>query len=399
MLKGADEVNYVCFGQPLWNEEHLRRLLCLLPDGEIVFVNQRNDSVLARLDPEQTVALVNNPFWIRVINQFNPKFIVAIIPSHTDEEDTILWQKYWTHLAAKATMVCTDSERIYLEQCFRRDSVFFLHTDNQLTYDMHAVQGDALLLRDYEVIFRDAIATMLKLNNQSLNDLVNSQWRLRIDHYHQLVCHIAARETAYFLSAAYHYLLGESDARSYLLQSFEHVLLAGHANSLTTHYRFLSAIEAKAGELERAVSTYGITATQPEETAVYQNLLDLLERGERDMVQANLYLLNDDYKSAIALLLMIPTELARRTLFQAYMRMGELARAVQLVAQTDLFSINDRHDYCLLAGTVEAMKANRHEAIHYFLQAATYDYKEIAHILELRAVDERLYEMIGSGKA
>lgn len=168
---------------------------------------------------------------------------------------------------------------------------------------------------------------------------------------------------------------------------------------MTTHYRFLSAIEAKTGELERAVSTYGITATQPEETAIYQNLLDLLERGERELVRANLYLLNDDYKSATALLLKMPTELARRTLFQAYMRMGELERAVQLVVQTDLFSINDRHDYCLLAGTVEAMKANRHEAIHYFLQAATYDYKAIAHILELRAVDERLYEIIGGKKA
>lgn len=371
----------------------------MLPDGEIVFVNERNDSVLARVDPEQTVALVSNPFWIRVINQFNPKFLVAIIPSHTDEEDTILWEKYWTHLAAKATMVCTDSERIYLEQCFQRDSVFFLHSDNHLTYDIQAVKGDPLLLRDYEVLFRDAIATMLNSNNQSLNDLVKSQWRLRIEHYHQLVGNIAARETAYFLLAVYHYLLGGSDARSYLLQSFEHTLLAGHANSLTTHYRFLSAIEAKAGELARAVSTYGITATQPEETAIYQNLLDLLERGERELVRANLYLLNDDYKSATALLLKMPTELARRTLFQAYMRMGELERAVQLVVQTDLFSINDRHDYCLLAGTVEAMKANRHEAIHYFLQAATYDYKAIAHILELRAVDERLYEIIGGKKA
>lgn len=406
-------MNYVCFGHPPWDPLVLNRLLSLLPaDAERFWIVERSKtdilrayedgkaiplSALTALEPKQTVALVFHPFWIRVINQFNPKYLIAFISFQEPEEDRLLHRKYWAYLAAQATLVCTDSERVYLEQCFRRGAVFFLHSDSDLCYDIHSVKGDTLLLNDCEVLFRDAVASMFR--QQSASDLVECQWRLRIAHYQKIAGNTATLGMDYFHLAVYHYLLDQTDtARNCLLKSMEHTSLAGKIDCLISPDRFLSAIEAKAGQLEQAVSNYGSTCLDPDEKANHLHLLDLLDQGERDELQANLYLLGEDYKSAASLFSQISTDSARRGLLQTYIRMNESQKALGLVASFAPRSTQDRRDHFLLKGIVEEMKANRHQAIHSFLRAAAFDYEVITHILEMRSVDERVAEFIRGEK-
>lgn len=385
-------MNYVCFGA-VSQDFPYDRLLKLLPDCEnLLSIPDLSPSVLDSLDPHETVALVFHPYWIEVVNRFAPRSVVSFIEPCPQDSDPELWEKLWNLLGAKSALVCTSSERIYLEQCFRRDSVVLLTSEERKPFDVCQIKGETLFLRDFEMFFRDAMERVL--HNRSVEDLARKQWHLRKNYYRSLMDKVNMQATVRFLLSVYQYLLGEKDARDSLLQSFEHSLLAGNQESLTTHYRFLSAIEAQAGDLERAVDTYGITALLPNEKQTYHSLLSLLQQEKQDFVRAELFRLNEDYKSAASILRTNSSNETRRMLIQVYLHMGQMDQAVRLIQTSDLVSLEDRKNYFLLEGTVRSMYGDRHAAIHHFLKAAVYDYDAIAHVLELKALDDGLASLV-----
>ncbi|WP_018131911.1 tetratricopeptide repeat protein [Effusibacillus pohliae] len=380
----------VCFGTAWQQDSPCHRLLQLLPEcDDPLLIPDVPLSRLESLDPNETVAFVFHPYWIQVVNRFAPRYLVSYLEPCPEGCDRSLWEKCSTHLAARSTVVCTQSERIYLEQCFRRDSLILLSGEERKPFDVHQTKDSTLFLRDYEVAFRDAMNRMI--HNLPMTDVVQRQWRWRTAYYRSLLERADMRATVCFLLSVYLYLLKQPEAREHLLQSFESALLAGDKDCLTTHYRFLSAIEAQAGELEKAVHVYGITALLPHEKQAYCFLLSLLEQGKYGLVQAEIFRLNEDYKSAAAILRTLASDDARRILCQVYLHLGQLEEALRLIEPADLVSLQDRRDYCILNGTVRSMiYGNRHAAIHWFLQAATYDYQAIAHILECKALDDGL---------
>lgn len=402
-------MNYVCFGHTSRDVFPYDKLLRLLPDGgELLYIidfhhadDSRNvgavhSTLLDDLDANQTVAFVTHPYWVQEVIRFSPKYTVAIITPPPTQEGSILWEKCWSFLSARATIVCTESEKVYLEQCFRRNAVFLISGEDLSSYDLCKWKGETLFLRDYEVLFRDAIGRMIR--DHSLEDLVERQWSIRRTYYQKLMEQVGVHETVHFLLAVYSYLLQEEDAPTYLLQSFEQSLLAGNKACLKTHYRFLSAMEAKAGNLPRAVTIYGNTALLPDEKKHYLSLLALLEQGEENLVKAEIFRLNEDYKSAVEVLIRSFSDRARRTLFQVYLQAGNMENALQTIKPSDLASASDFQNYTLLAGTVRAMFGERHEAIHLFLKAATYDHEAIQYILELSNLDEALDKLKGGDR-
>ncbi|GAX91605.1 hypothetical protein [Effusibacillus lacus] len=388
-------MNYVCFAASSQDFSQ-NRLSKLLPDCENVYsIPTLSPSVLDSLNPDETVAFVFHPYWIQVVNRFAPKSIVSFIEPCPEASDSGLWEKLWSYLAGQSALVCTQSERIYLEQCFRRDAVLLLTGEEQKPFDVHRANGETLFLRDFEMIFRAALERILQ--NLSVEDLVRKQWRLRMRYYQGLADQVGMHAAVRFLLSVYQYLLGKPDARDSLLQSFEQSLLEGNKECLTTHYRFLSAIETQSGDLERAVNTYGITALSPNERETYNFLLSLLQQGQQDLVQAELFRLNEDYKSAASVLSRISSDKARRILIQVYLHTGQMEKSLKLIQPADLVSVRDRRDYFLLQGTVRSIHGDRHEAIHCFLKAASYDYDAIAHVLELQAMDEGLLSLVKGG--
>lgn len=389
-------MNYVCFTAGKQDFPY-DRLLQLLPDCDnLLSIPADSPSALDSLDPQETVALVFHPYWIQVVNRFAPRSVVSFMEPCPQDADPELWEKLWNLFGAKSALVCTPSEKIYLEQCFRRDSVILLTSEEQKPFDVCQIKGKTLFLRDYEMFFRDAMERVL--HNRSIEDLTKKQWHLRKKYYQSLTDKVNMQATVLFLLSVYQYLLGEKDARDSLLQSFEHSLLAGNQDSLQTHYRFLSAIELQAGELERAVNTYGITALTANEKQTYRSLLSLLQQEKQDMAKAALFRLNEDYRSAVSIL---HTHLhthssneARRMLIQSHLHMGQMEQALRLIQTSDLVSLEDRKNYFLLEGTVRSMNGDRHAAIHHFLKAAVYDYDAIAHVLELKALDDGLASLV-----
>ena len=391
-------MNYVCFtaGKQDFPSD---RLLQLLPDCENLFsIPADSPSILDSMDPQETVALVFHPYWIQAVNRFAPRSVVSFIEPCPPDADRELWEKLWNLLAAKSALVCTSSERIYLEQCFRRDSAILLTSEEHKPFDVCQIKGKTWFLRDYEMFFRDAMERVLR--NRSIEDLARKQWHLRKKYYQSLTDKVNMQATVLFLLSVYQYLLGEKAARDSLLQSFEYSLLAGNQDSLQTHYRFLSAIELQAGDLEQAVNTYGITALAANEKQTYRSLLTLLQQGKHELAKAELFRSNEDFRSAVSILhTHLPTHTpssdeARRKLIQSYLHMGQMEQALRLIQTSDLISLEDRKNFFLLKGTVCFMNGDRHAAIHHFLKAAVYDYDAIAHVLELKALDDGLASLV-----
>jgi hypothetical protein len=395
-------MNYALFASGAVEDFPYRRLLSLLPEREEIYwvthrpVEQRQEGqvrILSReelgmLDPGRTVAIVTHPLWIQVLARFAPHSCIAILTPCPEGESALLWEKYCTHLAALATMVCTPSEQIYLEQCFRRASVLLLTGEETVAYDLHETQHDILFLRDYEVVFRDAVRAMIE--EQSLDSWVRCQWLSREKYYREMLTEVRSHDTIAFLLSVYQYLLNRKEARDSLLHAFEHAVLAGKADALQNHFRFLSAIEAKVGDVEHAVSLYGITALSDQEKRSYRSLLEFLVQGEHALVLAEIFRLNDDFLAAESILREQKSDQARRIWLQIALKTGNLDRALELLCESDLRSKRDRRDAHLLKGTFYLMRGERFPAIQSFLKAATYDQEVLDYIVEIRELEEAI---------
>ncbi|MDQ6422468.1 hypothetical protein RB620_23845 [Paenibacillus sp. LHD-117] len=396
----------IIFPEASWRHYSFKWMIPLLHEyGQIYFITSKQDdelpeaviplsySELHTMELTDTIAVVSHPYWVPSLYEHQPDFVIALLPNQPEDEASGLWRKYREQLIAAAALVGTPSETQYLELQFRRDNVIFLNGEDRSAYDFIAYGSDILFLKDYEAWMKQAFGHMLR--HESLQSVARQQWLARKTCYESLVRNTEGHETISFLISVYSYLLGDGDAKEHLLLAFEQAVLSGAGDCLHTHYRFLSAIEALYGDLDRAADLYGITATTPEAKRQYASVVSFLGQGKRDLAKAKLLELNDDYRLAAELLASNSSTEARTLLIQNHLQAGRLESAFQLLVPEELTTDSDLRDYYLLEGTVYLSRNNRHLAIRSFLKAAAYDYDALAHILELKALDEARIHLIG----
>lgn len=327
---------------------------------------------------EPSMAVVTHPLWVRMIVQHRPTYVIVLLPQVWPSDAS---SRLCTRLLlAEADMVVTTSERVYLEQCLRRDGVFLWHGDDTTSHGVLATEDDVLFLKDYESIVQSALQDTFL--GTDLKNLSERQWKQRLKHYEKLLNVLGGpHETVSFLIASYKYLLQEADAPGYLLQSFEQMIIKGHADCLAGQYRFLSAMQIQAGQVEDAMQTYGITAINPEERTSYYRLLDMYNLGEKHAAIAELYRLNDDLRTARNLLSNPQTDLERTLYVKILVQLERVQEALglaltrenQCVSQSELHWLTGRtywrngqsfaamHEYLLAAADDSAIVPSIHE--------------------------------------
>ncbi|MBY3623557.1 hypothetical protein HGO21_29025 [Acinetobacter sp. CUI P1] len=373
-------MKYLILSGGSWEDYEYKRLLKLLPDREeVCFVGrmtrqQQNNSQIRAvtavdiysLNVKQYTVLVSSPFWLSEIFSLQAAYVVALLERCQEEEKKWLWDKYSGLLGAKADLVATRSERIYLEQSLRREGVIYLGGDQQESYGI-TLQGDRLhFLTDYEVLWGKAIVSLWQDPTIS-SDWVTIQLELRADYYISMCAKLPSQPVVHYLAASYLYLLGDPAASRYLAQSFELMILYEYLDCLHSHFRFFSAIEVKTGELETAVQQYTITALTTEEKLEAERLQGWLHSGQYELVRAELFRLNEDEAAAIRILSSLTTSEAKRLLIQNYIRTFQWEKALELQHELD-GSVDG-----VIEGTIHLLHGRRHEAIRSFLNAAGQD--------------------------
>jgi hypothetical protein len=371
-------MKYLILSGDAWEDYEYKRLLELLPDREEVCfagrmtreqqVSNQIRAVTAAdifsLNVEQYTLLVSSPYWLSEVLSLQAAYVVAMLERCPEEENKSLWEKYSGLLGAKADVVATQSERIYLEQHLRREDVIYLGGDQQESYGI-AIQGDQLyFLTDYEVLWRKALERMWQDPTRRSADWVTIQLELRAEYYISMCAKLPSQPVVHYLAASYLYLLGNSAANRYLAQSFELMVLHEYLDCLYSHFRFFSAIEVKTGELEAAVQQYTITAFTDEEKLEAEKLQTWLRSGQNELVRAELFRLNEDEAAAIRILSLLTTTEAKHLLIQNYIRTFQWEKVLELQHELD-----GRVDG-VIEGTVHLLHGRRHEAIRSFLNAA-----------------------------
>ncbi|OPH61214.1 hypothetical protein BC351_14820 [Paenibacillus ferrarius] len=372
-------MNYLVFGHAGFN--HNRLLNILSNKEEIIFVRRMNEkgaddentrflplSELASLDSQKFTAIVASPYGIQHVLAIQPLRIIACIPPCSENEDITSWNKYTGLLTSYADMIITESERIYLELTLQRDSVF--------------------LLRDSEELVQGAIMSMFK--EESLEQWVTKQWEDRKRFYLSLHEQQGLHETICYLLASYLYLLGDATAKLYLGFSFEQMIQKEYSQCLNTHFRFFSAIEAKAGDLEKAVRIYEITAITQEEKKSMENIRSWREQREWGLIQADIFRANDDYRSAIKVLedMGSKNSLQAATMrLQNYLHTFRWKDALALLDNYDL-SDENRITAEVIRGNIQLIHNKHHLAIRTFLRASIEDWNVLTNLNEIVALEQ-----------
>jgi hypothetical protein len=247
-------------------------------------------------------------------------------------------------------------------------------------------------LRDYELLFLHALRQTLSGVQDTVTQL---QCSVRADFYRQLRSKAGAHETISFLLAAYEYVLEDSRAAASLKEAFSHAVLNGRNDCVSSHYRFLSAIHARTGEIENALQVYGISAGNEQERHHYEQLCRWLEAGEDQLVQAELLRLNDDYGNALHILDELGGETARHWKFRIYQETGRVEDALDLVHAVDIQDNASRQDYRQLSGLALALRGERHGAVRQFLEMALEDEDALARIVEMELLDHAVQQLLG----
>lgn len=245
-------MKYLILSGGSWEDYEYKRLLELLPDregvcfaGRMTNEQQTNNQIRAvaaadiySLNMKQYTILVSSPYWLSEVLSLQAAYVVALLERCPEEEKKCLWDKYSGLLGAKADLVATRSERIYLEQSLRREGVLYLGGDQQESYGV-TFQGDRLyFLTDYEVLWRKAIMNLWQDSTISPADWVTIQLELRADYYISMCAKLPSQPVVHYLAASYLYLLGDSVANRYLAQSFELMVLYEYLDCLHSHFRF-----------------------------------------------------------------------------------------------------------------------------------------------------------------
>jgi hypothetical protein len=371
-------MKYLILSGDSWENYEYKRLLELLPDreevcfaGRMTREQQASSQIRAvvaadiySLNVKQYTVLVSSPYWLTEVLSLQGAYVVAMLERCPEEENKSLWEKYNGLLGAKADVVATRSERIYLEQCLRREDVIYLDGDQQESYGI-AIQGDQLyFLTDYEVLWRKAIVSLWQDPTIRTTDWVTIQLELRADYYISMCAKLPSQPVVHYLAASYLYLLGNSAANRYLAHSFELMVLHEYLDCLHSHFRFFSAIEVKTGELETAVQQYMITAFSAEEKLEAERLQGWFHSGEYELVRAELFRLNEDEAAAIRILSSLTTSEAKQLLIQNYIQTFQWEKVLELQHERDGYVDG------VIEGTIHLLHGRRHEAIRSFLNAA-----------------------------
>lgn len=343
-------MNYLILSHVPWEDYPYKRLLDLLPErAEVCFAgamasDQQADSgirpvslaELKTLDGKRYTILVSSPYWLQDVLALKPRYIVALLEPCPEGEDNTMWNKYSALLAARADLVGTASERLYLEQNLYRPKVVYLGGDYPLSCGLMRRGDQLFFLTDYEAIWIQAVTELWKPASPGAEGWLFIQHRLRADFYVSMCGRMPVQPTVHYLAATYLYLLGEEAAGRYLARSFELMLLHDYTDCLHSHYRFFSAIEAKKGNLELAVAQYEITAFTEEERKTAMQMRQWLDNGQSELLQAEIYRVNEDIAEAVRILENLTCPEAQPLLLQNYITSFQWDKALQLQRESGL---------------------------------------------------------------
>ncbi len=349
---------------------------------------------LERLDDVEwgsASAMVMHPAWVHIAVPLKPHCLIAILPGPNSNEEE-LWLKCRSWLCAYATLVVAGTEAFYLEQCFRRGSVFLMDGMDE-TSDLFARQAVEWHCDGFESDM------LIRLQQRH-----RANWRNELLQKQEQEQAAGGKANGYadglFFHSVYRYLTGEAEyARKLLLASFEQMLHEGRRDTLQNVYRFLSAIELEQGHVQDAVRTYGYTAQGETEWRNAAQLSGWLAAGKRELAKAQLYRLNDDYRKAAALLEPLANDPeARSLLIATYITMGRLDSALLLGKDGLRKSAGERRQWQHLQGTALLLNGKRHEAIHCFLAAGEHRQEELNGMIELAVMDGVARELTRGNK-
>ncbi|MNO12152.1 hypothetical protein D3C76_17560 [compost metagenome] len=358
-------MNYLILSHVPWEGYPYKRLLDLLPErADVCFAGemtsgQRGDSgirpvslaELNTLDGERFTVLVSSPYWLPDVLALKPAYTVALLEACPEDEDNMMWDKYSALLAARADLVGTASERLYLEQSLCRPKVIYLGGDYPLSCGLIRRGEQLFFLADYEAVWTRALTELWQPAFSEAEGWLIVQRRLRADFYVSMCEKMPGQPTVHYLAATYLYLLGDEAAGRYLAKSFELMLLHDYTDCLHSHYRFFSAIEARKGNLALAVAQYEITAFTEEERKTALQMRQWLESGQSGLLQAEIYRVNEDIAEAIRILENLSCPEAQPLLLQNYITSFQWEKALQLQRESG-FSGGDAGSIPLPDGAV-----------------------------------------------
>ncbi|WP_211747299.1 hypothetical protein [Paenibacillus sp. Marseille-Q4541] len=329
---------------------------------------------------EDTIAIVAHPYWVHVAGSQTCLHAAQLITLHlddTEEDPSSLLLTCMKQLLAISQLFCSRSEMRCLDAAFCGTPALLLDAGQD----------------DLEVrLFTQAIHEMIEDIPITVHQI---QWSERKAHYLSLREQNGPHETISFLLSVYQYLQGEGEALQYAEEAFLQALAKGSDQPLISHYRFLSAIHAKLGDLKTAVNIYGITAFGEIEARQYENILSLMAQDQEALARAELFRLNDDYGSALSIIQGAPLQNnTRHLLFHIYRETGQIELALAQVQSSDLLSNEDRYMFRILCGNVEALRGERHAAIRLFLEAAAENEEALVHIAALEVLDEKVHILL-----
>lgn len=425
-------MNYIVLSRVSWEDYEYKRMLELLPDrGEVCFAGrmtpaqQRSSHVrpvtlaeMYMLNAGEYTLLVSSPYWLPDVLALQPAYTVALLERCPEGEDNALWDKYSALLGAKADLVGTASERIYLEQNLRRKEVVYLSGDQPLSYGLLRRDDHLLFLSDSEAIWNRALAELWQpsAGSDAGPGWLDIQRRHRTSFYLSMCATMPHQPSVHYLAASYLYLRGDEAASLYLAQSFELMLLLDHTDCLHSHYRFFSAIEAKKGNLELAVRQYEITAFTAEERARAAQMRQWLSGGElqHELLRAELFTVNEDGAAAVDILGRLPGTEARQRLLLNYIGTFQWEKALQLYYEMEaegaaaepggLAGIASpagegvaagAAQIPVIEGTLHLLYGRRHDAIRSFLRSAGADQGARLLFAEMADMEEAVQQVRG----
>lgn len=353
---------------------------------------------LAPLNPEEArarlkrpeLAVVTHPYWIGDAAALRAERLLVLLPEGIPEEGEARWRDRLRQCAALADLFAAESEALYLEQSLKKEAALLLRDSRELAGIGEDRSNQATdPPPDWETFLERAIASLLAGESAPIK-AVTEQRQLLAHGYEDLRQRIGPHETVSFLLAVYDYLLMRPEAPSLLLEAFLHAVRLGRADSLQTHYRFLSAILARQGSFPEALDAYGVSALAEEDRLRYEELCRLAEAGLATLAQAQLLRYNDDWNGALALLAEDASPAAAAIRLRILLDAGRWEEALSILTPERLIQPGDRRDYLVLRGRVGVLRGDRHGGIGDLLAAVEMDRDALAYIQEIRAGDEAL---------
>ncbi|PQP84380.1 hypothetical protein C0Q44_07340 [Paenibacillus sp. PCH8] len=237
------------------------------------------------LSEPRTVAVITHPYWLMAAASLEPELCIVLLPEPAgDEAESPLWESSIAKLVGIADLVGTSSETRYMKLLFQGIRAIWLGGEDPSPAGTVQKEDLEVPIRDYELFFLHALRQILSGTPDSVTLL---QCSVRADFYRQLRAKAGAHETISFLLAAYEYLLEDTRAMNSLQEAFAHAVMNGRSDCVTSHYRFLSAIHARAGQLENALRVYGISAGDEQDRHHYEQLCRWLEAGKINLYERN----------------------------------------------------------------------------------------------------------------